>query len=327
MWEINISRRLHFFFKKMLGNFTTNSTTSAFSGPNYKLWEAAYYLFGCIFLIFAVVYCILALKDIIAEGNNTAGQFAGQIVYIIAVFVKGIGLFTSGVFISMELYSKHFSHDKTGPTYWDVFSVLPGGLPGYVSAAAYCLIFFSWCSVCYSSLERSSVGFYHRSRYIIIALLTFIALGAVISFGFMCYSVSNPQYKVNDAHLAEAVVASARDFILAFFFIIYLYKIYKLFETPCPRCDSPETRLFTLCVLLIMALFLRPFCSLIYNYIFSSKNTNASEFSVGYFFVFLVEFLLTEILPLGMIGLLRLLSQDAYTTPSDENVAAFLALD
>ncbi|EAY21560.1 hypothetical protein TVAG_013250 [Trichomonas vaginalis G3] len=297
---------------------------STFSDPNFTLWECGYIVIGCIILAFAIYYVIKTLKDSLITDNNVQGQRSAQIFYIIALFVKSIGLIVAGIMIIVG-----FPKDEKQPTKWDIYSIIPTGFPGYMTAVAYSYIFFSWCSVCYSSLEKNAVGFYHNSKKLLSILIYIIIALFVISFCFMIASsflANSKKYYLTVAHNVESVVATIRDLACAVAFLFYLFKIIKLFESCCPSWESPETRLLVMLIVLIIALFLRPVCILTYILIFT-KDSGYSEFSDGYFIVFLFECFITELLPLGFIGFIRLTSYSSYNTPVDDNIAAFLALE
>lgn len=299
-------------------------SSSPFEGENLKLWEGGYITIGILILIFAIYYVIKTLKETISNDNNIQGQKSAQVFYIIALFVKSAGLLVAGLMLIAGCTHKT---DKDKYSTWDVYSIIPTGFPGYMTAVAYSYIFFSWCSVCYSSLEKNSIGFYHNSKKFLSILIYSIVILFFISFIFMVLSTFPSIDFLVIAHNVESVVASIRDVACAIAFLFYLFKIYKLFESCCPSWESPETRLLVMLMVLIVALFLRPICILTYVLIFNSNNHNYNEFSTGYFYIFVAECFVTELLPLGFIGFIRLTSTQSYSTPADDNVAAFLALD
>ena len=297
-----------------------------FYNESYKSWEYTYYIIGLILILFAIIYVFLSYSELIAEFGQEHGKFAAQISYIIALFIKGTGLMVCGYFLTKKFQTTVIPNNIT---IWGKYSVLPGGLPGYVTAAAYCFIFFSWCSVCLTFLDHNAVGFYRTSKTILLILLSVIILGFMISFYFM-FNSSNP-VNLDKAHFIEAIIASIRDVFIAIAFGIYLRKIFQLFETTCPSCTSIDGRLFWLCVMLIIALICRPFCILTYHLIFASKTafetSKKSEFSTGYLLVFLIEQTITEIIPLGLIGYLRLVDLSRSNSIADEKNSAFLGFD
>ena len=294
--------------------------------PHYTLWAITYIVLGIIFLIFTIFYLSKTCKDTLTTETNLQGQKAAQIAYIVAIIFKGISLFVAAIFLFCDFTSKTKTYKIDGKdvsySYWSVYSIIPTGIPGYVTACAYCFIFFSWCSIAKSNLEKSVTGYYDRSKWVLTVINILILISFAISLTVMLST--NP----DKAHEAEAIIACLRDSGTAICFLIYLICIFKLFESPCPSVFSPETRLSAMLIILIAALILRPISTMIYVLIFSKNGedgTNYSEFSIGYYIVFLFEFIVTEVLPLSIIGVVRILNSQSYL--NDENIAAFLALD
>lgn len=279
-----------------------------------QTFAITYYVLGSIFIVFACIYMALTLKTTCEEKDETQGQFNAQIAYIAAVICKGIGLIVSGIFLTVK------TPTAEDHSFNDRYSVLPGGIPGYVSAIAYCFIFFSWCSVCFDCFEKNATKFYSRSKWVLTSLISIVVLLFAISFICML-SVSAAKF-----HRVEQGVAITRDLILALMFAIYLYKIYKLFEDPCPGCGQPESKLFFICITLIVSLVMRPISIAIYSlWIYPpGKAERKSEFSPSYFVIFLVEFLLTELIPLGSIGYTRLIGTLSSNEVSNE-LSTFMA--
>jgi hypothetical protein len=297
--------------------------------PHEDFWAAAYFLLGTIFLVGTIYYIAKTWEETFSNEflNNLQGQKSSQIAYITALIVKTISLFVTGIFLVSNFTTKETSTKKcfdpeqtncTFYTYWEKYSVIPTGIPGYVSAITYCVFFFSWCSIAKTNLEKSVIGYYTSSKWALVVMNAFIVIGAIISISMM--AVSNP----DRAHSVEAIIASIRDIGTALCFGIYFFCIFKLFDSPCTSINSPEARLFSIIFVLIVALILRPVSIIIYVEIFSTGKRN--EFSYGYFIIFLIEFIITEALPLATIAFVRLHNTDSYSSP-DDNVAAFLALD
>lgn len=300
-----------------------------FIEPHETFWAVAYFVLGTIFLVCTIYYIIKTWKETFSSeySNNLQGQKSSQFAYIAAIIVKTISLFVTGIFL-IKNYTKvetstlkcydNYTSNCTKYTYWDKYSVIPTGIPGYVSAITYCVFFFSWCSIAKSNLEKSVTGYYTGSRWVLVGMNTFIVIGATISILMM--AISNP----DSAHNVEAAIASVRDITTAICFSVYFFCIFKLFDSPCTSINSPEARLLSILCVLIIALIFRPVSILIYVSIFSSGKRN--EFSYGYFIIFLVEFIITEAFPLAIIAFVKLHNAETYSNP-DDNVAAFLALD
>lgn len=328
---------LHLLLRKQTHRLISMATGISFYNEAIDGWKFTYYVLGIILILFAIIYVIFTFSELKNEYGQEHGKFSAQISYIICVFVKGLGLLVCGVFLSYNFNTRYVSAPSGQPnsnvTLWGMYSVLPGGIPGYMTSIAYCFIFFSWCSVCLTFLDRNSVGFYKTSKTILLSLLTGIIIGFITSFIFMLLAANSHigGTTVDGAHMAEAMIATVRDIVIAIAFIIYLFKISKLFETACPSYASVEGRLFWLCVMLIIALIFRPFCILTYHMIFASKrNTEIqkkSEFSNAYLIIFLIEQTITELLPLGLIGYLRLCDISKGSSASDDKNSAFLAFD
>ena len=308
--------------------------------PQYELWQYTYLVLGLLFLAFSIFYVYKTIQETCSDHHNIQGKFQAQITYIAAIFTKAICLLVSAILLftgsastqasnSIDLNSINSqylsdSSNSTGTT-WSRYQVLPGAIPGYVSALAYTMIFFSWCSVCYDALEKSTIGFYKQIKTVLIVLTAIIIVLFLLAL-IIIFSVNDNSVP----SMVEAIIAAIRDVVISICFIIYLKMISSLFSAPCPNCCAPENRLFSLLILLIFSLLLRPICALVYNFVvigYPHRRETQIEFSVGYYIVYLIEFLLTEIMPLGMIGLMHLTSSDSYSTPQDDSVAAFLGLD
>ncbi|KAI5525060.1 hypothetical protein TVAGG3_0260170 [Trichomonas vaginalis G3] len=272
------------------------------------------FIFAALFIIFGIIYLLFTIRQTCEEKGEVEGQFEAQISYITAVFCKGLGLFITGLFLAIRT-PKPGNHD-----FWDRYSVLPGGIPGYVTAIAYCFIFFSWCSVCFDSLEKDSVKFYSRSKWVLMTLISLVCVFFTISI--ICMLTINPE----TFHKVEATIAILRDLIIFFLFSLYLRRIFKLFEEPCPGWSSPETKLLFICITLIVSLIIRPISIGIYTlWIYPPNHDKRSEFATTYLIIYLIEILITEIVPIGSIGITRLTGSMQKTAKS-EDVAQFLAI-
>ena len=312
--------------------------------PQFSLWEYTYLVLGLLFLAFSIFYVYKTIRATFNDQQNVQGKFTAQIAYIIAIFTKSICLIISAIFLFAGFANsdsanslkevegtsnyRYLLEDKNNTTssYWTRFQILPGAIPGYVSAVAYTLIFFSWCSICYDALEKNTAGFYKQIKIVPMVLVSMITGMFVISL-ILILALNSKILS-----MVEAIIAAIRDIIIAVCFIIYLNMISSLFMSLCPHICAPENRLFFLLILLIVALLLRPVCALVYNFVVLKlpnppEQLPIDEFSYGYYIVFLIEFLLTEVMPLGMIGIIHLTSNDSYSQSQDNSVAAFLALD
>ena len=274
-----------------------------------------YIVFGIIFFIYGIIYTSLTIKTTCEEKDETQGQYNSQIVYIIAIFVKAVGLIVSGIFLEAKTPTC-YDHD-----FFDRYFVLPGGLPGYMTGIAYCFIFFSWCSVCFDCLEKNTTQFYQRSKWVLMT-----AIGLIVVF-FFIFFICMLAVDISTFHRIEQAFAICRDLLLAIMFALYLYKIYKLFEEPCPGCGQPESRLFLLCIVLIVSLILRPISILGYS-LWTNPPGNSqkrSEFSSEYLAIYIIEFIVTEKVPFLTIGLTRLIGTWKSREPTDE-LSSFMAL-
>lgn len=302
--------KLKNFFIKMNITDVANGTIN-FNYSDIKATFITDFVLASIFIIFGIIYTLLTIRQTCEEKGEVQGQFEAQIMYIAAVFCKGLGLFVTGIFLAFKTPTG--SDDE----FWNKYSVLPGGIPGYVTAIAYCFIFFSWCSVCLDSLEKDSVKFYARSKWVLLTLIS----GIVVLFLVMIICMQACK-DYGTFHKIEASVAILRDLIIAFLFILYLHRIFKLFEEPCSGFSSPETKLLFICITLIVSLIMRPISIGIYTL----WVTKYSEFSTSYLIIFLVEIVITEIIPIGSIGITRLSGYNQ-RAKQNEDVAQFLAIN
>lgn len=327
---LNESNFLTLFGKKTRKSFVF----FMYSSGELDLWKYTYLILGIAFLIFFIFYIWSTIRDTINDSSNIQGKFWAQISYLIALFAKAACLIVSAIFlfvgfaeksaesnvVTLELLSNQT--EKSSSAKWGKYQILPGAIPGYLSACAYAFIFFSWCSVCYDALEKSTIGFYKQIKTVLIGLTAIIILSFIISI-CLIFTLED----VRKPATAEALIASIRDWIIAFCFIMYFWKISSLFTISCPHMCIPENRLFWLLIMLIVSLTLRPVCALVYNFAVANGKIGFSEFSAKYYVIFLIEFIITEAMPLFLVGYTHLTSSDSYSGAKDDNVAAFLALD
>jgi len=205
-------------------------------------------------------------------------------MYTLALLFKGLGSICSGLIFACSTNSEIFELRKKSWSIWDKYSIFSSGFPGYVIAAAYCFIFFSWCSLCLKCFAKDSKSFYVCGMKTLKFLLTIIILGF--------FSSAIPVLLVEDRsipHKVEAIIACVRDFVIAVSFFLYLLTIWKLFENPCNICfSSAESKLLNTCIMLIIVMVLRMISIIIYTFVIN-KYPSYSEFSTNYFWIFLSE--------------------------------------
>ncbi|OHT11032.1 hypothetical protein TRFO_19422 [Tritrichomonas foetus] len=264
---------------------------------NHWKWAITYLTFGFVFLVYFIVYTKLVFKDILLSKNKNDGSFGSQVSFIIALIVKSIGYISCGIIYSLV---NSDNKDKIHRI-WQSASIFTAGMPGYVVAAAYCYIFFAWCTLCVNYLSRDSISFYQKSKKWLQILMVFIFIICLISA-----IISLLGDKI--AHTCEAMFACARDLIIALCFLFYLINISKLFNNLFKSSLSSEFHLFAMCSMLIIALTLRIAAILLYTFLFSSNDS-----SNIYLIVYIVEQLVIEFVPLFAIGIWHFVS-----TPPDQ---------
>ena len=261
---------------------------------------------GIILIIFSIIYTFFFVKDCRNSVANKDNDITHQIVFSIALLWKGISLL-----ISATLRDYKDSN-------WGLLSVLITGSAGYMSAIAYCFIFFTWTALCANYLGHDFAVFYKNSRRLLLTLVCIVVGMLVISVSFMYFSTNEEFGKI--FHYAEASFASARDIIIAIFFILYFKKVLGLAEAPYCGKDKPETKIFLMCGILISILIFRAASILFYAFYWSDWGNLAGkcrEFNgYSYFIDYSIEQVLFEFLPLLYIGGTRIhqIIDTAYTS-------------
>ncbi|OHT07575.1 hypothetical protein TRFO_05229 [Tritrichomonas foetus] len=335
----NFSQLSRSIFECINGLFTfLMSSINASNITNFEKyalhWTVSYSVIGVIFTAFAIIYLILTIQDITPMRKTNFVGYTAQISYIAALFTKGFGSFGCAIFFMIPMFTKNCTHEdwEASLNNWNQYSIIPSGTPGYASAAAYCCIFFSWCTLCIEYLAKDSKKFYNKTQIIVKTCLIFISIMFIISLGSLCFNQKRIQ---NTIHLIESGFACFRDLVIAICFLIYLVRIYKQFNTTlCSFSTKPESILLLMCIMLIVCLFLRILSILLYFIQFNGASasqkdytTKDDEFCLKYLGIFIFEQILTEFAPLGVIGMVRFLSWDHSNQSSYEYEAAFTNFD
>ncbi|OHT01721.1 hypothetical protein TRFO_31331 [Tritrichomonas foetus] len=264
------------------------------------------YAYMSVFFILASIYITLTFKSLKNLKFLDPIAYNAQIAYISAVCVKGASYMTCSILFIIPQFP------KTNQTYyyhiWKRWNVLAMGTPGYVSAAAYCCIFFSWCNICITYLSKNSKSFYEKSGTFIKVLLVIIFILFISSTSVVV--IANVEVS-NNAHYFEAGVATFRDFCIGFCFLVYMIHVLQQFrESGNMRKSSPEFRLFVMCVTLILVLFIRTASIVFYTFHYSGQ---IHEFSLERLIMFAIEQFITELFPFTTIAAVRLFSIDEYS--------------
>lgn len=247
-------------------NFLDFEAEDAGNPPISSAWYSAYFTLSAIYIIFTIVYFYYSRYDFCSSstlkwGKISCGLFLGALLF------KSIGYCVSGTLIIKEnhLLKEYKKCDETDNksvsdfamvflqilanpegdrklddlynTYSKVFMVF-SSFPGYCIAAAYCMIFYNWCSICIEVMEKKSSSVYGKSRCVFTSLLIGIGICFILSTLLFCF-IGNKQF-----HIAEAVFAIIRDLSLAIAFIIYLTKIWQVFADPCGSVKSFFKKIF-----------------------------------------------------------------------------------
>lgn len=249
------------------------------SAADRSAWTATYIVMGAILMLIFVVYVYFTRHELVNARSQPHGSFAAQLAYIIGLFSRGFGMIMSGVIIGNDWE-------------WGKYSLFSSGLPGYVTAASYCFIFFSWCSVLVLFLTKQN-DFYQKSRIALISLLLVISITFIVTVTFI---LAAPE-KRTAAHWVEALFAMGRDLVIGVAFLLYMRKVAKMFEKPCDKCCSAEMNLMTVCVIMVVSLFIRAIAILVY--VFVVRNSGGTvECSMEYLGAFILETAFGEFLPL-----------------------------
>ena len=210
--------------------------------------------------------------------------YKAQVFYIIAVFVKSLGLLGTSL-----LYLVFLSNKSRFIKTWVTYSVIPGGLPGYISCFSFCHIFYAWCCSFFEHIHESSFA---NNAYKIMKYVSYSVLGGFfICLLFMIFQ--DPEV----FHTVEAFVAMIRDTVLGIVFIVFIFRIRFLLE------GKQSLIMYYSSIFMVIGLFSRVFSVAIYTYRYSGK---ISEFQKEYYFVYILCFVFAETLPFIAIASQRM---------------------
>lgn len=253
-------------------------------------WRIFYWTTGLLYLVVFCLYLLFTVKSFRSTLLKPPGASAAQVSFTVAVLCKSAGSIWSG-----------FSVNSTS---WCFTSIISEGLPGYATAVAYSLVFFSWYSILgIYFIQNSSVYFDTFRKWIVILCTLFISLYAsdLVILG-MSYNDSSKQNIFKNAKAAEGVIAAVRDTILFFSLAFFFWKLVGLFDHGC-FCgfENPSNRLVTLCFILVVAMGVRFISIIVYNFAPPSfVGINSKYFAVN-----LVEQLFSEMMPIFCIWFMR----------------------
>ncbi|KAK8886947.1 hypothetical protein M9Y10_037982 [Tritrichomonas musculus] len=207
-------------------------------------WYATYFFFGATYALLLFIYLFFT-RDFCFSNSSLFAKLSYWF-FIFALIIKSTGYFMSGGLIidnnhlmtkyncscsnsneclEKDLYN-HFNKNQ-------VIFLFTSALPGYVTSAAYCMIFFSWCSICIEVMEKKSSAFYGKSRCVLLSLLIAIVIGFLITTITSAVSATRNYADIAGiAHFVEAVIAVIRDISVSIAFIVYLRKMWQIFADP-----------------------------------------------------------------------------------------------
>ena len=217
-------------------------------------WYYTYFSLAALYLIFLIVFLIFTRRDF-CSSNSLRWSKASFGFLIVALLIKSAGYCASGCIIieynkiiptypcnNYERSMMTNSDDKSTFQFLSKFFMLSTSLPGYFISAAYCIIFFSWCSVCIEVMEKKSSRFYGKSRCVLAILLSVILSLSLVSILIFFFIGGEKFEKVS--HISEAICATIRDISLSVAFIIYLSKMWQIFEDPKGSLKSFFNKIF-----------------------------------------------------------------------------------
>lgn len=350
-------------------------------------WYYTYFILSLIYIIFSIIYFYYSRQDFCSTNSWKWGKISCGL-FLFALFFKAVGYCVSGSLIIKEnelitsyencdksfknqttdfataflyLFIKYENSKEKGKdpnqlfnTYSKIFMVF-SSFPGYCISAAYCMIFYNWCSICIEAMEKNSYV-YIKSRCVFTSLLIGICVCFILTT-FLFIFLGGDQF-----HIAEAVFATIRDITLSIAFIIYLAKMWQVFADPCgsvkaffkkicccscsnnsknpreesltkfinyeqaydddknsessqrsnrftpntaSRDDSYETALVIMCLSIIFGLIVRSISIVVYTIMTNSVKHDGTicdavgnpEYTTKYLGVFILETILSELLP------------------------------
>ena len=250
-------------------------------------------ILGVLFLGFLLVFIYFTYKEYRNSTIKPETPLSSQIVYILALLVKGTS------YVITSVCREYDDNEK-----WGKLSCCIIGLAGYISAITYSYIFFTWAALCANYLGHDFAVFYGASKKILISIIVIVVVMFLVSISFMLVHYSK-------MHYIEASFASMRDFFIAIAFIVYYKKVFALSESPhCIMCN-PETKIYVMCGFLITVLIFRAASILVYTLCWSDWGNLADkcrEFNgYGYFTEYVIEQIILEFCPLLYIGITRII--------------------
>ena len=290
---------------------------------NHLYWVIAYSTLGGIFVLIGLIFFFLTYREICSNMKRDI-DFKSQVLFLCAVFTKGIGFFITIIFFIKikPIRGNEYDFEQVKSYYdkYDRFSILTTGLPGYIIALAYGTIFLSWCKICCTCLDHDSKSFFNFSKIISYSLA--IIVGSVFIPTALIVVISGPNYKdgivMYRAHKIEAICACVRDVSIALCFVFYLKSIWSLLE-----CRFPDTWIAFKVLLLFFVLILRVISILVYTFSFKGNKKDNSTFGKKYFLLFIFEKFIPEGLPLSFIAFMGWAQCSVSNTASQNSVDGF----
>ena len=239
------------------------------------IWIYSLFILSFITLILIIYYCFKTLKFTFSTRLMSPVSFLAQIWFIIAVFIKGIGIFGSGFLLLF-----FFKNENYFLKLWERYSVIPGGLPGYVSSFAYCYVLNAWCRTYFDYIQASNYAeFTHK-------VLKYTSYSVLILFFIFLFLMIFQDPKLY--HTFEAIVAITRDTIISIIFLSFIFKVKKLYE------GKHTIFMYLSSTCMVIGLFSRTLSVVIYTFYFSGNN---SEFESLYLIIYILFFIFSDIIP------------------------------
>ena len=254
--------------------------------PN-GVWAATYIVPSLILLFIAFVYIVFVSREFKTQTPKLPGWRSAQIIYIVAVLVRGVGWLVWGILIVTK------NTDSK-----DTVDTLVNGLPGYFLTISYCFMFFLWCSISVNLIMNDTSDLYYRLRnWHIISLVVVSGTGVALVIG-----MGAAQKDLETLHHCEIWFAVVRDMFTGCFFLVFTRQIIRMMRTKLCDRKSNEAGLCRMSLQVATSLLLRAISILAYFYGFVfKKSTEVSRWQAGSFVNTVLSALACELWPILVI--------------------------
>lgn len=253
----------------------------------YQTWGSSYMICGGACIGIGIFYCFNIYKDLRSLTPKLPGYKISQILFILAVFLRGIGWFIYSIF--------YFTKSQN---LIEVLSPILIGLPGYAITISYVYLFYLWSSICVNLIANdSTTGFNRKFKISVNVSLAIIVISGSALVIITIYHMIMIKDNYIIIHIIEGVTATIRDFVIATIILFSTRNLIQMSEKPLFSLRYNESIYCWMLICILSALYIRGLSIILFIFILD-KNWNG--FLTDYLNTFITA-LISEIYPCFMI--------------------------